>query len=55
LEYTDRGDGFLRQVAQNFLPFRDDVLVPGQTIRDMGLREGIEIQGLAREAAVGGH
>jgi transcription termination factor Rho len=43
----------LRQVAQNYLPFRDDAVVPSSIARDFGLRDGTEIEGLARDAGGG--
>jgi transcription termination factor Rho len=45
--------GFLRQAAQNYLPTRDDVVVPGSIARDYGLRDGTEIVGLARDGGGG--
>ncbi len=45
--------GFVRQVAQNYLPQREDVLVPAQIARDFGLRDGTEIEGLSRDGGGG--
>jgi len=45
--------GFLRQVAQNYLPHRDDVLIPASIARDHGLRDGVEVQGVARDGGGG--
>jgi transcription termination factor Rho len=53
VELTEGVGGFLRQAAQNYLPFRDDVMVPAQIARDFGLRDGTEIEGLARDAGGG--
>src|SRR4029453_16575902 len=39
--------------AQTSLPNRDDVVVPGQIARDYGLRDGTEIEGLARDGGGG--
>ena len=52
-ELTDGAGGFLRQVAQNYLPFRDDVVVPAQIARDYGLRDGVELEGVARDGGGG--
>ena len=48
-DLAEGGGGFLRQAAQNYLPHRDDVVVPGSIARDYGLRDGTEIEGLARD------
>ncbi len=53
VELSDGGGGFLRQVAQNYLPWRDDAVVPASIARDFGLRDGTEIEGLARDAGGG--
>ncbi len=45
--------GFLRQAAQNYLPSRDDAVIPPQVARDAALRDGTEIEGLARESGGG--
>jgi transcription termination factor Rho len=45
--------GFLRLVAQNYLPHRDDAVVPASIARDYGLRDGTEIEGLARDGGGG--
>ena len=52
-DLAEGGGGFLRQAAQNYLPNRDDVVVPGQIARDYGLRDGTEIEGLARDGGGG--
>jgi transcription termination factor Rho len=49
----DGQGGFLRQVAQNYLPHRDDVLIPASIARDFGLRDGVELQGVARDGGGG--
>ena len=53
VELTEGSGGFLRQAAQNYLPFRDDVVVPASIARDYGLRDGSEVEGLARDAGGG--
>jgi transcription termination factor Rho len=53
VELTEGAGGFLRQVAQNYLPFRDDAVVPASIARDFGLRDGTEIDGLSRDAGNG--
>jgi transcription termination factor Rho len=45
--------GFLRLASQNYLPMRDDVVVPSQVTRDFGLRDGTEIEGLVRDGGGG--
>jgi transcription termination factor Rho len=53
VELTEGAGGFLRQAAQNYLPVRDDVLVPASVARDYGVRDGAEIEGLARDGGGG--
>jgi transcription termination factor Rho len=53
VELTEGAGGFLRQAAQNYLPTRDDVVVPASIARDFGLRDGAEIEGLARDGGIG--
>src|SRR5262249_28786753 len=53
VELTDGAGGVLRQAAQNYLPFRDDAVVPASIARDFGLRDGTEIDGLTRDAGNG--
>ncbi|PYQ54122.1 MAG: transcription termination factor Rho, partial [Acidobacteria bacterium] len=53
VELSEGGGGFLRQAAQNYLPDRNDAVVPAQIARDFGLRDGTEIEGLARDAGGG--
>jgi transcription termination factor Rho len=43
----------LRQAAQNYLPWRDDAVVPASIVRDYALRDGTEIEGLVRDAGGG--
>jgi transcription termination factor Rho len=45
--------GYLRQVQQNYLPTREDVVIPAQIARDFGLRDGVELEGLARDGGGG--
>src|SRR5260370_4569871 len=49
VELTEGAGGYVRQVAQNYLAHRDDVVVPFTIARDYGLRGGSEIEGLARD------
>src|SRR5262245_54969668 len=53
VDLSEGGGGFVRQAAQNYLPSRDDVVVPAQIARDYALRDGTEIEGLARDAGGG--
>jgi transcription termination factor Rho len=53
VDLTEGAGGYLRQVAQNYLPFRDDAIIPAQIARDYALRDGTEIEGLARDAGNG--
>jgi len=53
VELTEGVGGFVRQTAQNYLPFRDDVIVPWQVARDYGLRDGTEVEGQARDGGAG--
>ena len=43
----------MRLASQNYLPMRDDVSVPPQVARDYGLRDGAEVEGLARDGGNG--
>jgi transcription termination factor Rho len=52
-EVQEGAGGYLRQVAHNYLPQRDDVIIPPQVARDFGLRDGTELEGLARESGGG--
>jgi transcription termination factor Rho len=52
-EIPDERGGYLRQVAQNYLPHRDDVVIPASVARESGLRDGTEIEGLTRDAGGG--
>ena len=52
-EITEGAGGFVRQVAQNFLATREDVVVPYVIARDFGLRDGTEMEGLCRDAGNG--
>jgi transcription termination factor Rho len=53
VELAEGSGGFLRQAAQNYLPTRDDAVVPASVARDYGLRDGTEIEGLARDGGGG--
>jgi len=53
VELTEGVGGFLRQAAQNYLPTRDDVVVPASVARDYGVRDGTVIEGLARDGGGG--
>jgi len=53
VELTEGLGGFLRLADQNYLPSRDDVVVPASVARDYGLRDGAEIEGLARDGGGG--
>ncbi|HET7746197.1 MAG TPA: transcription termination factor Rho [Vicinamibacteria bacterium] len=53
VDLENGGGGYLRQAAQNYLPVREDVIVPGQIARDAALRDGTEVEGQARDAGGG--
>jgi transcription termination factor Rho len=53
VELSESAGGFVRQAAQNYLATREDVVVPYVIARDFGLRDGTEIEGLARDAGNG--
>jgi len=53
VELTEGAGGYVRQVAQNYLSHRDDVVVPYVVARDNGLRDGVEVEGLTRDGANG--
>ena len=52
-EISEGAGGFVRQVAQNYLATREDVVVPYVVARDYGLRDGTEMEGLCRDAGNG--
>jgi transcription termination factor Rho len=52
-ELGEGAGGYLRQASQNYLPQREDVVVPAQIARDLALRDGSEIEGLARDGGNG--
>ena len=52
-EISEGAGGFVRQVAQNYLATREDVVVPYVIARDFGLRDGTEMEGLCRDAGNG--
>jgi transcription termination factor Rho len=52
-DLAESGGGYLRQAAQNYLPHRDDAVVPAVLARDFALRDGTEIEGLARDGGGG--
>ena len=53
VELAEGAGGFLRQAAQNYLPTRDDAVVPASIARDFGLRDGAEVEGLTRDGGNG--
>jgi transcription termination factor Rho len=53
VELQEGVGGFIRQADQNYLPTRDDVVVPASIARDFGLRDGTEVVGLARDGGGG--
>jgi transcription termination factor Rho len=53
VELTEGAGGYLRQAANNYLPFRDDAVVPVSVARDFALRDGTEIEGLTRDGGGG--
>jgi transcription termination factor Rho len=53
VDLQEGAGGFVRQVEQNYLPTRDDVIVPAQVARDYALRDGTEVVGLARDGGNG--
>src|SRR5512141_1536929 len=52
-ELAEGAGRYVRQVAQNYLPQREDVVVPFVIARDFGLRDGTEVEGLARDGGNG--
>ncbi|MGE3372770.1 MAG: transcription termination factor Rho [Vicinamibacteria bacterium] len=52
-EITDGAGGYLRLLQNNYLSHRDDVVIPAQIARDCGLRDGVELEGLARDGGGG--
>jgi transcription termination factor Rho len=52
-EIAEGSGGFLRQTSQNYLPTREDVLVPATIARDNGIRDGSEVVGLSRDGGGG--
>jgi len=52
-ELTEGQGGYLRQAEQNYLPHRDDAVIPAVVARDLGLRDGAELEGLARDGGGG--
>jgi transcription termination factor Rho len=55
LELSDKGFGFLRQQDKGYQPSRDDVFVNPNVVRDLGLREGLLIEGDMVPTNRGGH
>ena len=53
VDLNEGSGGFLRQAALNYLPTRDDAVVPPSIARDYALRDGTEIEGLARDGGGG--
>ena len=53
VELSEGAGGYLRQAANNYLPLRDDAIVPALVARDYALRDGTEIEGLARDGGGG--
>jgi transcription termination factor Rho len=53
VELSEGAGGYVRQAAQNYLAYREDVVVPYSIARDFGLRDGTEIVGLARDGGNG--
>ncbi|MBN2371391.1 MAG: transcription termination factor Rho [Vicinamibacteria bacterium] len=49
LEIDGSGAGSLRMAERNYLPNREDVIVPPQLVRALSLRDGAEIEGVARD------
>jgi transcription termination factor Rho len=50
-EVTENIGGFVRQANQNYLPSREDVVIPPSVMRDYALRDGTQVEGLCREAS----
>ena len=50
-EVTENVGGFVRQANQNYLPSREDVVIPPAVMREYALRDGTQIEGLCREAS----
>jgi len=54
LEINEKGFGFLRAKDRNYQASREDVFVSPNLIRDMKLREGLDIVGATRQSNKGG-
>ena len=52
-ELAPKGFGFLRKASQNFEQAKEDVFVPPDFTRKLGLRPGVWIKGLARDSTRG--
>jgi len=49
LEIFPKGFGFLRDIENNYRPSRGDTFVPAHQIRNIDLREGLYIEGVAEK------
>jgi len=54
LEINEKGFGFLRAKDRNYQASREDVFVSPNLIRDMKLREGLDVIGATRQSNKGG-
>jgi transcription termination factor Rho len=50
-EVTENIGGFVRQAQSNYLPSREDVVIPPGLMRESGLRDGTQVEGLYRDAS----
>lgn len=50
-EVAEGVGGFVRQANQNYLPSREDVVIPPSVMREYALRDGTQIEGLCRDAS----
>src|SRR5262245_43392165 len=50
-EVTENIGGFVRQASQNYLPSREDMVIPPSVMREYALRDGTQVEGLYRDAS----
>ncbi len=53
LEVVPAGSGFLRSIENSYFPSEEDTYVPKEIVRDLSLREGDTVSGIAREGGRG--
>ncbi|MAE70978.1 MAG: transcription termination factor Rho [Gemmatimonadetes bacterium] len=53
LEVVPAGSGFLRSIENSYFPSEEDTYVPKEIVRELSLREGDTVAGIAREGGRG--